>query len=113
MVWARVSARDSYSLPEIIDPELTDNTIHVYAAILQCTGDFGESPSYQQLQHACQISAPTVRKAITILKRKGLITAPKFQVRAIKPTDPERVLRNRPPDPWDELKPPKKYFRKG
>lgn len=100
-------------MTEVIDEELTDNTIAVYAALLQCHNDFGESPSYQQLQHACQISAPTVRKAITVLKRKGLITAPKFQVRAIKPTDPERTLRNRPPDPWDALRPPKKYFKRG
>lgn len=96
----------------IIDEELTDNTIHVYQAILQAVTDFGESPSYQQIQHACHISAPTVRKAITILKRKGFIVAPKFQVKAIKPTDVSRTLRNRPPDPWEELQPPRKYFKR-
>lgn len=95
----------------VVDESLTDHTIEVYAALLQAHLDFGESPSYIQIQHACRISAPTVRKAIRDLKAKGFITAPKFQVRAIKPTDLERTLSNRAPNPWDAVAPPKKYFK--
>lgn len=98
-------------MPLLIDKTLTDNTVIVYAAILQAHRDFGESPSYMQLQHACHISAPTVRKAITELKKRGLVTAPKFQVRSIKPTDPERTLSNHEPKPWEALVKPKRYFK--
>lgn len=94
-----------------IDEELTDHAVEVYAAIRQCWQDLGQSPSYQNLEHACRISAPTVRKAITVLKRKGLILAPKFQARALKPTDLDRIVLNKPPSPWDELAPPRKYFK--
>ena len=64
-----------------------------------------------QIQHACRISAPTVRKAIKDLKSRGLIVAPKFQVRAIKPTDLERTVSNRELSPWDAVAPEKKYFK--
>jgi hypothetical protein len=97
----------------IIDPAFSDHTIEVYAAIRQAHNDFGVSPSYIEIQYACHISAPTVRKAISALKKAGLIIAPKFQVRSIKPTDPERVVLNRKPKPWDELAPEKKYFKEG
>lgn len=97
--------------PTVIDPAFSDYTVKVYAAIKQAHNDFGISPSYIELQHACHISAPTVRKAITALKKAGLIVAPKFQVRSIKPTDPERVVLNREPSPWAELVPEKKYFK--
>lgn len=100
-------------MTHLVDPTLTDHTIDVYAAILQAHKDFGESPSYMQIQHACRISAPTVRKAIKDLKSRGLITAPKFQVRAIKPTDLERTVSNREPSPWDAVAPEKKYFKAG
>lgn len=95
----------------VIDESLSDHTIEVYAAILQAHTDFGESPSYVEIQHACRISAPTVRKAIRDLKAKGLITAPKFQARSIKPTDLSRTLSNREPSPWADLVPAKKYFK--
>ena len=98
-------------MTHLVDPTLTDHTVEVYAAILQAHRDFGEAPSYMNLQHACRISAPTVRKAIRDLKARGLITAPKFQVRAIKPTDLERTVSNREPSPWDAVAPPKKYFK--
>lgn len=94
-----------------IDPSLKDHTIKVYAALLQCWRDHGQSPSYQNLEHACGISAPTVRKAVKALKEKGYVLAPKFQARSIKPTDLDRVLLNKVPNPWDSLAPPKKYFK--
>ena len=95
----------------VIDPTLTDHTVEVYAAILQAHNEFGTAPSYMEIQHACRISAPTVRKAISALKKKGFITAPKFQVRALKPTDPERTLSNHEPKPWEALVKPKRYFK--
>lgn len=99
-------------MTHVVDPTLTDHTVEVYAAILQANRDFGESPSYMQIQHACRISAPTVRKAIKDLKQRGFIVAPKFQVRAIKPTDLERTISNKPANPWDEIAPPKRYFKR-
>lgn len=99
-------------MTHVVDETLSDHTVEVYAAILQAHRDFGESPSYMQIQHACRISAPTVRKAITALKARGLIVAPKFQVRAIKPTDLDRTISNRPPNPWDSIAPPKRYFKR-
>jgi hypothetical protein len=97
-------------LPHVVDEDLTDLQLRVYAALQQAWNDFGLCPSQMQLQHACHCSQPVVLKAIRILKAKGYIIAPKFQVKAIRLTDPERTISNAPLKPWDELAPPKKYF---
>lgn len=100
-------------MPNVIDPTLTDHTIEIYAAILQAHNEFGIAPSYMELQHACRVSSPTVRKAIIELKKRGYVSAPKFQVRAIKPTDPDRTLANREPKPWEGMVKPRRYFKAG
>lgn len=94
-----------------VEQDLTDYDVNIYEALRQAWNDFGLCPSYEQLQHACLCSAPTVRKAVTKLRAKGLITARKYQVRSLKPTDLDRRLVNKPPDPWADLAPPKKYFK--
>lgn len=94
-----------------VDPALTNYDVMVYEALLQAWNDIGVCPSYENLQHACMCSAPTVRKAVTRLKAKGYITARKFQVRSLKPTDMDRHITNKPRSPWDDLAPPRKFFK--
>lgn len=94
-----------------IDTELTDFDVKVYEALRQAINDFGMSPSNMELQHACLTSSATVYKAIRKLRRKGYIIAPKFHARAMRPTDSELELGNAPKNPWDNLVPPRKYFK--
>lgn len=63
----------------------------------------GEGPSKQELQLACRCSSTTVNQAFAELRRRGLIVAPKHQVRAVRPTDLERTISKAPLDPWSEL----------
>lgn len=97
----------------VVEPTFTDYDCAIYEALRQCWNDFGQCPSYELLQHACLCSAPTVRKAVMRLKAKGLITARKYAVKSLKPTDLDRRVVNREPDPWADLAPPKKYFKAG
>lgn len=63
----------------------------------------GEGPSKQELQLACRCSSTTVNQAFAELRRRGLIVAPKFGVRMVRPTDIERTISKAEPDPWAEL----------
>lgn len=93
-----------------IDESLREPHIVIYAALLEAWRDYGRSPSKIELRDATHYSITTVMKVLKDLKAKGYITAPKFQVRALKPTDLDRTLSNAPIPPWDALTPPKKYF---
>ena len=98
-------------MTHVVDEDLTSYDVKVYAAVLQAWNDFGISPSYIELQQGCFCSSPTIRKAIQKLKKKGYVTAPKYQVRAIRPTDPERTISNKPLAPWASLAPPRRFFK--
>lgn len=87
----------------VIDPTLTPTTVHVYAALVECWELYGMSPSQYELQVACRCSNTSIQKSIKALRDKGFITAPKFGVRSIKPTDFDRKIYKEPPDPFEEL----------
>ena len=63
-----------------------------------------------ELSRACRCSTTGVVDAIKVLRAKGYIHAPRFQIRSLMPTDIERTISREPIDPWAELAPPKKYF---
>ena len=87
----------------VIDPTLTPTTIHVYAALVECWNLYNMSPSQYELQVACRCSNTSIQKSLKVLREKGFITAPKFSVRGIKPTDFDRKVYRDPPDPFEEL----------
>lgn len=90
-------------MPHVVDKTLRDPHIKVYAAIREAWLDYGKSPSKIELRDATRYSITTVLKAVRDLKNKGYITAPKFKVRSLQPTDFDRTLSNTEPDPWDTL----------
>lgn len=94
----------------VVDDTLREPHVRIYAAILEAWTDYGWSPSHVELRDATHYSLTTVSKVVNDLKKKGYITAPKFQVRQLKPTDITRTLSAEPPPPWQDLTPPKKYF---
>lgn len=98
-------------MTHVTDPELKPAAIHVYAALREALDDYDISPSKAELARACNVSVTTVMQSVAALRRKGYIHAPKHQIRALRPTDPERTISREPPDPWAELAEPRKYFK--
>ena len=95
----------------VIDPTLTPTTVHVYAALVDCWRIYGMSPSQYELQVACRCSNTSIQKSLKVLRERGFITAPKFGVRSVKPTDMERRIFRDPPDPFAELEEPRQYWK--
>jgi len=93
-----------------VDPTLREPHIAVYDALREAWNEYGFSPSKIELRNATHYSITTVNKVVKDLKAKGYITAPKFQVRQMKPTDLDRTLSIAPLPPWEALTPPRKYF---
>lgn len=98
-------------MTHVVDPELRPAHIEVYNAIVEATQVHGVQPSKMELARACQLSTTTVQQSVAILRRKGYIHAPKHQIRALRPTDPNRTISREPPDPWAALAEPKAYFK--
>lgn len=86
-----------------VHPTLRPYHARIYEAIREAHWFFGEAPSQQELQHACQCSGTTVQQAIKELRKRGLVTATKFAARSLRPTDLERTVSTEPLDPWAEL----------
>ncbi|MFA5898340.1 MAG: hypothetical protein WC829_04425 [Hyphomicrobium sp.] len=100
-------------MTHIVDPTLRPIHAKIYAAIMEAWTDYGYAPSHVEIRDACfPCSLTTVQQAIRELKRRGYITAPKFQQRGAKPTDMERTISREPLDPWRELEPPVKFFKR-
>ncbi len=87
----------------VVDPELRPIWVKVYAALVEYWQLSGQGPSKDELMRACKCSMTSVIQAVNELRRKGYVTAPKFGVRSVKPTDLERSISREPPDPWAEL----------
>lgn len=98
-------------MTHVVDPDLRPAHIEVYNAIVEATQVHGVQPSKKELSLACQVSTTTVQQSVDILRRKGYIHAPRHQIRALRPTDPNRTISRAPPDPWAELEPKKTYFK--
>lgn len=98
-------------MTHLVDPTLRDPHIKVYMAIREMWLDHGESPSQMQLRDVTLYSITTVREAIAELRKRGLIDAPRFQTRALKLTDWDRTIDNKPADPWGALKATKFWRR--
>ena len=98
-------------MTHVVDPSLRDPHVKIYSAILEAWTDHGRSPSHVELRDATWYSLTTINKIVSDLKKKGYITAPKFQVRSLKPTDLSRTLSAEPLPPWNDLTPPKKWFK--
>lgn len=90
-------------MPHVVDPELRNTWVTVYAALREYWMLSGQGPSKDELMRAAKVSMTTVIQAINELRRKGYVHAPKFAVRSCKPTDMNRTISNRPLDPWAEL----------
>lgn len=86
-----------------IHPTLRPLHAEVYEAIREAWYWFGEAPSQYELQRACKCSSTSIQNAFRELRKRGLIVAPKFGTRAVKPTDINRTVSREPPDPWAEL----------
>lgn len=97
-------------MPTIIDPTLRPFHAAVYAAIREAWVDYGEAPSQHQLSLAVQCSSTTVHQALAELRRRGYIIQPKHSRKMVKPTDIDREILIKEPDPWDDLNEPKKYW---
>ena len=98
-------------MTHVVDPELRPLHIEIYNAILEAWLDYGRAPSKMEIRDATLCSITTVTQGVNLLKRKGYVTAPKHQVRAIKPTDLDRTLSREPLAPWADLVPVRKYFK--
>lgn len=90
-------------VPHVVDPTLRNTWVTVYAALREYWLLAGQGPSKDELMRAAKVSMTTVIQAINELRRKGYVHAPKFQTRAVKPTDLDRTISNKPLDPWAEL----------
>lgn len=97
-------------MTHVVDPSLRPPHIEVYNALLEAWREYGFSPSKIELRNATHYSITTVNKVVKDLKSKGYIYAPKFQVRALKPTDLDRTISIAPLPPWEDLTPKKVYF---
>lgn len=97
-------------MAHVVDPELRPLQVDVYMAIREAWLDYGMGPTQRELSLAVGCSDTSVVYALRALRRKGYITAPRFQVRASKPTDLERTLAWKD-DPWDDLAPVEKFFK--
>ena len=98
-------------MPHTVDPDLKPSNIKVYEAIVEATQEHGVQPSKQELARGCQLSITSIQDSIAVLRRKGYIHAPKHQIRALRPTDPNRTLSIEPLDPWAALAPKRQYFK--
>ena len=98
-------------MPTVVDEDLTDMYIRVYDAIRQCWERYGMGPSQGELMKACGYSSTSIHKAYVLLRRKGYIEAQKFHVRGGKPTDMERRILNKPPDPYAQLDEEERYWQ--
>lgn len=99
-------------MPTKLDPTIRKFHLAVYEAIRECWIDYGVSPSQVELSHACLCSTTTVIQAIRELKKRGYITAQKSRARSLKPVDIDLRLIREPPDPWGELQPVKRYWKR-
>ena len=99
-------------MPTKIDPTLRPFHAKVYEAIRECWLDYGVSPSQIELSRACMCSTTTVIQAIRELKKRGYITAQKSRARSLKPVDIDLQILIKAPDPWGDLNPPKKFWRR-
>lgn len=97
-------------MPTVIDKDIRPYHLAIYEAIREAWIDYGASPSRDELSQAVKCSLATVNQGIAVLRQRGYIEAPKYAVRMLKPTDINRVVLRAPPDPWDDLLPPKKYW---
>lgn len=97
-------------MPTVIDKTLRPFHLSVYEALTEAWRDYGSSPSKDELSRACRCSSTTVHQAIRELRRRGYILAPKHGIRALKPTDIDRVILLEEPDPWADLVPKPKYW---
>jgi DNA-binding transcriptional MocR family regulator len=99
-------------MAHVVDPTLRNTWVTVYAALREYWLLSGQGPSKDELMRAAKISMTSVIQATRELRARGYITAPKFGVRQMKPTDLDRTISNRPPDPWAELEEPATKFWK-
>jgi DNA-binding transcriptional MocR family regulator len=99
-------------VPTKIDPTLRPFHAKVYEAIRECWLDYGVSPSQVELSHAVMCSTTTVIQAIRELKKRGYITAQKSRARSLRPVDVDLQVIIRAPDPWGDLSPPKKFWKR-
>jgi DNA-binding transcriptional MocR family regulator len=90
-------------MTHVTDPTLRPTWVTVYAALREYWLLTGQGPSKDELMRAAKVSMTTVIQAVNELRRRGYVTAPKHQIRSVRPTDLERIITNRPPDPWAEL----------
>lgn len=96
-----------------VDPTLRPFHVDVYEALRQAWLEYGSGPSQYELMLACRCSSTTVINGLRELKKRGLITAPKFGQRTAKPTDLDRTVSREPISPWAELdETPQKFWRK-
>ena len=99
-------------MTHVVDPELRPIWVQVYAALREFWLLNGQGPSKDELMRACKCSMTSVIQAVNELRRKGYVTAPKFSVRSVKPTDLDRTISREAPDPWAELEEPATKFWK-
>lgn len=88
----------------VIDPELTDLQLQVYAFLVESIGEEGEPMRQAVMANKLSCALNTVRTALRILDRKGHITFIRHRPQLTTLTDPNRKLFNRQPVaamPWD------------
>lgn len=90
-------------MPHEIYPDLNPYYVKIYEATREAWWHFGAAPSQAELQRACLCSSTTVQAAIKELRKRGLVVAPKFGARSVKPTDLTRTISREPLDPWADL----------
>ena len=97
-------------MAHVTDPTLRPLHAKIYAALKEYWELTGQGPSKDELMRAVGVSMTTVIQAVRELRSRGYVHAPRFQVRAVKPTDMDRTLSSTPPDPWQELNDDKPNF---
>lgn len=90
-------------MTHVVDPTLRNTWVTIYAALREYWLLTGQGPSKDELMRAAAVSMTTVIQAVNELRRRGYVTAPKHQTRAVKPTDLDRTISNKPRDPWEAL----------
>lgn len=84
-----------------VDETLSPLHAEIYRALRQAWLLYGVGPSQTELAVAVgRCSLQSIRNATRELKKRGYVTGQKFGVRALKPTDMNRIVYCRKPDPW-------------
>ncbi len=85
----------------VVDETLSPLHTLIYRALRQAWAIHGTGPSQTELAVAAgRCSLQSIRNATRELRKRGYVIKEKYGVRNLRPTDVNRIIYCRQPDPW-------------